>query len=248
VLKGSVGRAAPVTPLGLCLTEGRANDKKEFTPWWMLMHVARPPKGLEECCQIMLWAGKKERCFMGKAPGWTHRPAVGGLLGVALWCTGPSLLHAQGSTHADSRPPVPRFASLKSDKVQLHHGPGTEFPVAWVFRRAGLPVEITRETDTWSEVRDAEGTTGWVWTTALSRRRTALVLPGQKKAQQGPQETVALRDDDSTSASTIANVEAGVLANIIDCNGRWCRVSVGTFRGYVEQSQLWGTRLGEVIK
>jgi hypothetical protein len=28
---GSIGRAAPVTPLLLCLTEGRANDKKEFT-------------------------------------------------------------------------------------------------------------------------------------------------------------------------------------------------------------------------
>ena len=185
---------------------------------------------------------------MRKAPRWAPRPMVRGLLGLALWCAGPGLLHAQGSTPADARLPVPRFASLKSDKVQLHHGPGAEFPVAWVFRRAGLPVEITRETDAWSEVRDAEGTTGWVWTTALSRRRTALVLPGQKKAEQGQQETVPLRDDDSTDASTIANLEAGVLASIIDCNGRWCRVSVGTFRGYVEQSKLWGTQQGEVIK
>ena len=192
---------------------------------------------------------------MRKAAGWARRPMLGGLLGpmaggllgLALWCAGPSLLHAQGSTPADSGPPVPRFASLKSDKVQLHHGPGADFPVAWVFRRAGLPVDITRETEAWSEVRDAEGTTGWVWTTALSRRRTALVL-GQKKAEQGQQETVPLRDDDSANASTIANVEAGVLANIIDCNGRWCRISVGTFRGYVEQSKLWGTRQGEVIK
>ena len=68
------------------------------------------------------------------------------------------------------------------------------------------------------------------------------------KAEQDQQETVPLRDDDSANASTIANVEAGVLASIIDCNGRWCRISVGTFRGYVEQSKLWGTRQGEVIK
>jgi SH3-like domain-containing protein len=170
------------------------------------------------------------------------------LLGLALCCAGPGLSHAQGSAPDDARPPVPRFASLKSDKVQLHHGPGAEFPVAWVFRRAGLPVEITRETDAWSEVRDAEGTTGWVWTTALSRRRTALVLPQQKTAGQGQPEAVPLRDDDGPNASTIANVEAGVLASIIDCNGRWCRVSVGRFRGYVEQSKLWGTRQGEVIK
>jgi SH3-like domain-containing protein len=185
---------------------------------------------------------------MSKAPPRAHPTMVRSLLGLVLWCAQPSLLHAQGSMPGDARAPVPRFASLKSDKVQLHHGPGAEFPVAWVFRRAGLPVEITRETDAWSEVRDAEGTTGWVWTTALSRRRTALVLPGQKAAGQGQQEAVPLRDDDSADASTIANVEAGVLASIIDCNGRWCRISVGRFRGYVEQGKLWGTRQGEVIK
>jgi SH3-like domain-containing protein len=193
----------------------------------------------------MSWAGKEERCFMGKARRWTHQAAVGGLLWLTVSCTGPSLVLAQVT--ADARPPMPRFASLKSDRVQLHHGPGAEFPVAWVFRRAGLPVEITRETDLWSEVRDAEGTTGWVWTTSLSRRRTCLVLPGLKR-EQGQPETVPLRDDDSTDASTIANVEAGVLASIIDCNGRWCRISVGTFRGYVEQGKLWGTRQGEVIR
>jgi SH3-like domain-containing protein len=185
---------------------------------------------------------------MSKAPGLARRPVFQGPLALALWCAGAGLVQAQDLTVANSGLPVPRFASLKSDKVQLHHGPGTEFPVAWVFRRAGLPVEITRETDAWSEVRDAEGTTGWVWSTALSRRRTVLVLPWQMKAGQSQQETVPLRDDDSANASTIANVEAGVLASVIDCNGRWCRVSVGNFRGFVEQSKLWGTRQGEVIK
>jgi SH3-like domain-containing protein len=212
----------------------------------MLIHATMLGKDLEKHRQIMLWAPQKERYFMSKA---TRRAylAVGGLMALALACTMPGLLHAQGSTPADPRTPVPRFASLKSDKVQLHHGPGAEFPVAWVFRRAGLPVEITRETDAWSEVRDAEGTTGWVWTTALSRRRTALVL-GQKKPGETQQQTVPLRDDDSSDASTIATVEAGVLASIIGCNGRWCRVSVGAFRGYVEQNSLWGTLQGEVIK
>jgi SH3-like domain-containing protein len=185
---------------------------------------------------------------MSKAPGLARRVTALGVLASALWCTGAGIVQAQDKTSANYDPPVPRFASLKSDKVQLHHGPGAEFPVAWVFRRAGLPVEITRETDAWSEVRDSEGTTGWVWSTALSRRRTVLVLPWQMKAGQSQQETVPLRDDDSANATTIANIEAGVLANIIDCNGRWCRISVGTFRGYVEQNKLWGTQQGEVIK
>ena len=57
-----------------------------------------------------------------------------------------------------------------------------------------------------------------------------------------------LRDDDSESASAVAKVEAGVLASIISCDGRWCRVSVGGFRGYIEQNKLWGAYEGEVIK
>ena len=57
-----------------------------------------------------------------------------------------------------------------------------------------------------------------------------------------------LRDDDSESASAVAQVEAGVLASIISCDGRWCRVSIGGFRGYIEQTKLWGAYQGEVIK
>jgi SH3-like domain-containing protein len=46
----------------------------------------------------------------------------------------------------------------------------------------------------------------------------------------------------------VARLEPGVLANIISCDGRWCRISVGEFRGYIEQSKLWGAYQGEVIK
>ena len=38
------------------------------------------------------------------------------------------------------------------------------------------------------------------------------------------------------------------LASIITCDGKWCRVSVGGFRGYIEQAQLWGAYKDEVIK
>jgi len=143
---------------------------------------------------------------------------------------------------------LPRFASLKSDRVNLRQGPGTDYPTAWVFRRAGLPVEIVKEFESWREVRDAEGTTGWVLGSMLSGRRTAVVLPWEQKAGQQQPTSAALRDDDSTSARPLAYVEAGVLASIISCDGRWCRISVGGFRGYIEQVKLWGAYQGEVIR
>ena len=51
--------------------------------------------------------------------------------------------------------PVPRFVSLKSDKVNVRRGPSTDQAIVWVFSRAGLPVEVISESDNWRRVRDS---------------------------------------------------------------------------------------------
>src|SRR5919202_1304533 len=76
--------------------------------------------------------------------------------------------------------PVPRFVSLKTDRVNLREGPSKDHRTAWVFQRAGLPVEIVAEFETWRRIRDAEGTEGWVLHSLLSGRRTGLVTPMSK--------------------------------------------------------------------
>ncbi|MGZ5889989.1 MAG: SH3 domain-containing protein [Hyphomicrobium sp.] len=143
--------------------------------------------------------------------------------------------------------PVPRFVSLKSDRVNMRKGPGTDYPTAWVYRRAGLPLEVIKEFEGWRQVRDADGASGWVLQTFLSGRRTALVLPWEVKPGT-PTPKVALRDDSSERARPVAMVEAGVIANLATCDGRWCQVSIDKFRGYIEQKKLWGIYEGEVLK
>jgi SH3-like domain-containing protein len=143
--------------------------------------------------------------------------------------------------------PVPRFVSLKSDRVNMRKGPGTDYPTAWVYRRAGLPLEVIKEFEGWRQVRDADGAAGWVLQSFLSGRRTALVLPWEVKPDTAAPK-VALRSDDSERSYPVAMVEAGVIANIATCDGRWCRVSIDKFRGYIEQKKLWGVYEGEVIE
>lgn len=142
---------------------------------------------------------------------------------------------------------LPRFVSLKSDRVNLRAGPGTEYPTSWVFRRAGLPLEVVKEYESWREVRDAEGTTGWVLQSFLSGRRTALVLPWDVKAGAPPPQ-VDVKSNDSTSSRTIAIVEAGVIASVHECDSAWCSVTIEAYRGYIEQKKLWGVYDGEVVK
>jgi SH3-like domain-containing protein len=105
---------------------------------------------------------------------------------------------------------------------------------------------VLSELEGWRQVRDAEGATGWVTQSLLSGRRTALVTPWDVKAGEATPQ-VAVRSDDSERSRAVANVEAGVIANVQSCDGRWCHVTIDRFRGYVLQKQLWGVYENEVV-
>jgi SH3-like domain-containing protein len=144
--------------------------------------------------------------------------------------------------------PLPRFVSLKSDRVNLRRGPGLDYPTAWVYRRVGLPLEVVNEFESWRQVRDADGTTGWVLGALLSGRRTALVLPWEARGRHGAAASATLREDASEASRAVADIEAGVLVGIVGCDGRWCRISADGHRGFIEQAKLWGAYQGEVIR
>ena len=139
--------------------------------------------------------------------------------------------------------PVPRYVSLKSDRVNLREGPSKENRTTWIYQRAGLPVEITAEFETWRKVRDSEGSEGWVLHSLLSGRRTGLVTPWKK---DGP--PVVVRGKPSDDAAFTAKLEPNVLANIRSCDKSWCRVNGPGFDGFVKQVDLWGVYPNEVVE
>ena len=137
--------------------------------------------------------------------------------------------------------PVPRYVSLKSDRVNLREGPSKDHRTNWVFQRAGLPVEITAEFETWRKIRDSEGSEGWVLHSLLSGRRTALIFPSRKA------ESVELFGKPGNRADAVARLQAGVIGSVRACDGNWCRFSGEGFDGYVEQQNLWGVYPGEKL-
>ena len=139
--------------------------------------------------------------------------------------------------------PIPRFVSLKADEVNVRRGPGWDHAIAWVFRRAGLPVEVIAEFDVWRQVRDSEGATGWVIGTLLSGRRTVLIAPWQEKAR-----TIDMYGSANRSSAVSARLSPGVLGDLDDCDGAWCRVEVGGVFGYIAQDYVWGVYPSEKIE
>jgi SH3-like domain-containing protein len=138
--------------------------------------------------------------------------------------------------------PVPRFVSLKADRVNVRTGPNTDQDVRWVYTRAGMPVEITAEFENWRRIRDWEGSEGWVYHSLLSGKRTAVVVPTLKD------ELVPLYESADVEAAVVAKLQAGVLGSLKSCSGTWCEFAGKGFDGWIRQDRLWGAYPNEKVE
>jgi len=134
---------------------------------------------------------------------------------------------------------LPRFAALKSDDVNLRVGPGTRYPIGWVYKRRDLPVEIEREYEVWRLVSDLDGNRGWVHQATLSGRRTFIVRETARTLRRSPE----------PGAAPVAVLKPGVIGRIVNCaaNAAWCELQVGEYRGYLRREEFWGAFPGEPV-
>lgn len=153
---------------------------------------------------------------------------------IALMCPASARAAGDLAVGPNSGLPIPRFVSLKPDRVNVRGGPTRDHEVRFVYTRAGLPVEITAESDNWRRIRDWEGSEGWVYHSLLSGRRTVVVMPKDKN------QLVPLYDRDDGNGLLVARLQAGVLALVKQCTGSWCRITGSGFDGWAVQEQLWG--------
>ncbi|MDX2073695.1 MAG: SH3 domain-containing protein [Alphaproteobacteria bacterium] len=134
--------------------------------------------------------------------------------------------------------PVPRFVSLKSDETNIRTGPGTRYPIQWVFRRAHMPVEVVDEFDLWRKIRDQEGTTGWVHHTMLSGKRYAMIAGKEPRV---------MRIDSTETSKPLFKVEPEVIGALSECVPGWCRLQVGGRKAWIEKDFLWGVKESELF-
>ena len=173
--------------------------------------------------------------------GWVRFGAVAVLAAAMLGALGGIGHAAKDSPTATSGLPIPRYVSLKSDHVNVRAGPTKDNDMAWVYTRAGLPVEVTAEFENWRRVRDSEGSEGWVYHSLLSGKRTAMVVPKSKD------ELVPLFGSADIESIIAARLQSGVLGSVKSCNGSWCQFSGKGFEGYIRQERLWGAYPNEKV-
>jgi len=158
------------------------------------------------------------------------------LLCSTAWETD-SIFSARPAIAGEKGLPLPRFVSLRANKVNMRTGPGKRYPVDWMFVHHGLPVEIVAEFDDWRRVRDWQGTEGWVHRSMLSGTRTVVVRGGLQPLRRNP----------NPNAPMIARVMEKVVGRVLKCEKNWCRITIGKKRGWMRYSHLWGVYPEEKI-
>jgi len=135
--------------------------------------------------------------------------------------------------------PLPRFASTRSEPINVRVGPGQKYDIAWTYLKSGIPVEIIQEFDTWRKIRDFDGAEGWIHQNLLTGIRAGYVTPLIANDE------IALRAGQSDEAATRARLGPGLKVTITECDGAWCQVSASgqgssVYTGYLHQEELWG--------
>lgn len=130
---------------------------------------------------------------------------------------------------------VPRFVTLKYGSSNGRTGPSRGHPVAWRYKRKGLPMIVVAETELWRKVRDVNGDESW-----MDRR----LLTGKKMVLARTEITLQAKPRSDSKRRAIA--PKGALLELQTCeDGDWCLVSSqdGHMAGYAPKSLLWGAHI-----
>ena len=145
--------------------------------------------------------------------------------------------NSMSSQKSDS---LPRFASLRDETVNARSGPGTKYPIEWIYKQKSAPVEIIAEYEQWYRIRDWEGSESWITSRLLTRKRFAKVItPGKNN----------LYTKDNYKSKVIARIEDEVIGEIKKCpaDNAFCFISFRDFEGWMPRQNLYGIYEKEII-
>lgn len=139
----------------------------------------------------------------------------------------------QAVSSGQSALPVPRFVSIRSN-ANMHIGPGSEYAIDWQYVIPFFPLEVIAEFGHWRQVRDFQGTTGWIHKSVLTGKRHALVVNKTQNLMSKP----------NAQSTKVADMAPGVIGRIVQRQGNWCKIQVKwhdkTYKGWIELRHIWG--------
>ena len=136
---------------------------------------------------------------------------------------------------------IPRFVSFRRSDVNLRTGPGNRYPIKFVYKMKNYPVEVIDEYELWRQIREVDGTVGWVHRRMLSSQRFGIVT-----------EDTVLRRETDTSSLPVAFVQKGALGKIEECGSDACLMTFifneKEYEGWLNKEDFYGAYPRETFR
>ena len=153
------------------------------------------------------------------------------------------LLFSSKPAFSQEQMAIPRFVSFKMGEVNLRTGPGGRYPIKYVYKKKNYPVEVIDEHELWRQIREIDGTSGWVHRRMLTGVRYVLLKNDAD---------VFKKADISSKIKAYATKD--VLAKVEKCPAKsdFCELEFEfdnrKIKGWVKRDVLYGLYPNEVIK
>ena len=121
------------------------------------------------------------------------------------------------------------FLSLKKDKVYVRYGPGKNYPIKYIYKKKFLTIKVIDKKDNYRRIIDHKKNSGWIHISQLKKVNSVISLKDK-----------ILFKKPTNFSKPIASIEKGRVLVVQKCEDNWCKVETEKFKGWIENSNLWG--------
>ena len=125
-----------------------------------------------------------------------------------------------------------KYLSLKNKLVNVRYGPSFNYPIKYVYKKKYLPIEIIDKKENFRRIIDFKKNSGWIHISQLKKSNSLIIL-----------ENKILFKKPSRFSKPLAKLEKGRLLIIKKCKNKWCQVTTGNYKGWIDTINIWGSTI-----
>ena len=121
------------------------------------------------------------------------------------------------------------FVSLKKNKVNVRYGPSFESDIKFVYKKINLPLKQIDKKENFRRIIDNKKNGGWIHISQLKQSKSFITASNK-----------ILFKKPTKFSKPLAKIETGRLLLVKKCERNWCLVETKSFKGWVDEEDLWG--------
>ena len=122
-----------------------------------------------------------------------------------------------------------KFLMLKNGKVNVRYGPSFDYPIKYIYKKLNLPVKVIDKKENFRRIIDNKKNSGWIHISQLKQSKSFITVSNK-----------ILFKKPTKFSKPLAKIETGRLLIVKKCERNWCLVETKSFKGWVDEENLWG--------